>query len=370
MRIGYDAKRIFHNNTGLGNYSRDLVRVVAEYYSENEYYLYNPKPKKVTRLELTPEMTEVLPTSFFWKKLSSIWRQGPVVQQIQNDGIELYHGLSGEIPRGIQRLGIKTVVTIHDLIFLRYPNLYSHFDRKMHTKKFQYAATHADRIIAISEQTKNDIIEFLEVDAAKIEVVYQGCHAVFKTEKTVEQQQEVQRKYKLPERFILNVGTIEPRKNALQIVKAIKDIDTNLVIVGRKTAYYQEIQSYIGAHELQEKVYFLEGLSLQELAILYSMADLFVYPSIFEGFGIPIIEALYAKTPVITTQGGVFPEAGGPSSMYVDPEDTIALQKAITVVLSSEEKRKEMREKGYTFVQKFNDDVIAKNVMRIYKQLL
>ena len=370
MKIGFDAKRAFHNSTGLGNYSRDFIRILAEYYPNNKYYLYNPKPKKIDRLPKLDIIIERLPNTWFWKKISSIWRQGPVVEQVNTDGVEIFHGLSGEIPRGLKEKGIKSVVTIHDLIFVRYPELYKSIDRKIYFKKFKYAADNTDKIIAISEQTKNDIVEFLNVDESKIEVVYQGCHNVFKEDFSDKDKELLKAKYKLPDRFLLNVGTLEPRKNALSIVKAIKDIETNLVIVGRKTEYYNEIKNYITQHNLTDKVIFLEGLSLKELAVLYQSAELFIYPSVFEGFGIPIIEALFSKTPVITTKGGVFPEAGGPSTSYVEFNNIKALETEIKDLLSNESLRERKIEEGLAFAQKFTDDQIAKEIFKVYNSLL
>lgn len=367
-KIGYDAKRIFHNTTGLGNYSRDLVRVLADFYPDNEYVLYNPKPKKVHRLELSSNMREVLPDSKFWKKFSSIWRQKAISKQITDDKIDIYHGLSGELPAALPSK-VKKVVTIHDLIFVRYPELYSFFDRKIHFKKFANACKVADKIIAISEQTKKDVVEFLKVDPNKIEVIYQGCHHIFKEKQSEQTKELLIKKYNLPKEFILNVGTIEARKNALSIVEAIKNVDVSLVIVGRKTKYYQQMQAFIDENSMQHKVFFLEGLTLQELSTLYQLAMFTVYPSVFEGFGIPIIESLYSKTPVITTKGGVFPEAGGPNSIYVNTSNVDELSNAIKELLISEEKRKIIADKGFGFVQKFNDELIAKNMMSVYEKM-
>src|SRR5690554_6805482 len=162
----------------------------------------------------------------------------------QKDNIEIYHGLSGEIPIGLPK-NVKSVVTIHDLIFMRYPELYSFFDRKIHFWKFRYAAKKADCVIAISEQTKRDIVEFLKINPEKIKVVYQGCADVFKENFSSEEKESVRKKFNLPEKFVLNVGTIEERKNALTIVKAIHDLDIKLVLVGRKTKYYQKIEDYV-----------------------------------------------------------------------------------------------------------------------------
>ena len=173
-------------------------------------------------------------------------------------------------------------------------------------------------------------------------------------------------KFKLPQQFILNVGTIETRKNALLIVKAIKKCDTKLVLIGKKTKYNDEIEDYIQQNRLHDKVQIISGLTSIELAIVYQLATIFVYPSIFEGFGIPIIEALYSKTPVITNKFGVFPEAGGPNSIYIDPENADELAQKINYLLNNESVRNEIAEKGFEFVQKFNDDRIAKSIHKIY----
>ena len=367
MNIGFEAKRVFHNKTGLGNYSRDLVRLMSQYFPENNYFLYNPKPSNVTLFEGNGKnIFEKLPTTPFYKKYYNLWRQKGIITDLEADKIEIFHGLSGEIPSGLKKKNIKSVVTIHDLIFMRYPHLYSFFDRKIHYFKFKKSAKNADLVIAISEQTKADIITYLKIPAEKIKVIYQGCQDVFKQHYSVEEKQEVALKYNLPQEFLLNVGTIEERKNALTIVKAIKDIDTKLILIGKKTAYSDKIKTYIKENNLEEKVIFLKGLSSKELAITYQLATIFVYPSIFEGFGIPIIEALFSKTPVVSTNSGVFPEAGGPNSIYVDPTNVEEMQEAIKQLLKDENLRNEIAAKGLAFVQQFNDDKIAKSIHEIY----
>jgi len=370
LRIGYDAKRIFHNKTGLGNYSRDLVSILSKFYSSNTYLLYNPKKKKIDRLSKSNNLIEILPKSNFWRKNSSVWRQGPIVKQLIEDGISIFHGLSGEIPRGLASVNIKSIVTIHDLIFIRYPKMYKYMDRKIHFKKFLFAAQNADVVIAISEQTKRDIVEFLHVKEEKIKVVYQGCHSYFKEEQTTVFKEFVKKKFNLPDNYILSVGTIEERKNLLLSVKAIKDLEVVLVVVGGKTRYYDTVRRFIIENDMLHKVLFLENVELKELVALYQMADLFLYPSLFEGFGIPIIEALYCKTPVITSKGGCFSEAGGPGSIYVSPTDKKELKEKIEEVLSNEVLREKMIVNGFEFVQRFNDEDIAKNMMKRYKEIL
>lgn len=371
MNIGFEAKRVFHNKTGLGNYSRDLIRLLSQYFQENNYYLYNPKDsKEVLFTANNKNVFEKKPSTAFYSKFYNLWRQKGVVNDLTKDNVKIYHGLSGEIPTGLRSKNIKSIVTIHDLIFVRYPHLYSFFDRKIHFYKFKKAAQQADLVIAISEQTKNDIIEFLKIEPSKIKVIYQGCHAAFKEDYSEKEQKEVSTKFNLPENFILNVGTIETRKNILLAVKAIKNIDSTLVIVGGKTPYAIEIKNYIKENSLEHKVVFLKGLSIRELAILYRLAKVFIYPSLYEGFGIPIIEALYSKTPVITTHGGVFPEAGGPDSIYIDPASVDQMEKAIEQLLKNDDLREEIAHKGLEFAQKFNDKNIAENIIKAYREVI
>ena len=371
MILGFDAKRFFHNKTGLGNYSRDLIKILAHYKPENSYLLYNPKPKKIDRIPIDGKIIiENLPETKKDKKFSSIWRLFSICSQIKKDKVELFHGLSGEIPIGLHKTGVKTVVTIHDLIFMRYPNLYSYFDRKIHYYKFKYAAKNADLVIAISEQTKKDIVTYLNINPDKIKVIYQGCAPIFKEEIPNEYLELTRSKYQLPNQFILNVGTIETRKNVLSVTKAIKEIETQLVIIGKKTVYFKEVKNYIVENNLQNKVVFLENVELKELASIYRMASVFIYPSVFEGFGIPIIEALYSKTPVITSKGGCFSEAGGENTVYIDPLNTEEIKGELEEILANSEKRELMKQKGFEFVQKFNDDIIAKNWVETYNEVL
>src|SRR5690606_13312072 len=292
-----------------------------------------------------------------------------IVNAFKRDKIDIYRRLSREIPIGLEKAHIKSVVTIHDLIFLRFPELYKLVDRIIYDKKFKYAVRHADKIVAISQQTKEDIIQFYDIPEQKIEVIYQGCHPAFKTVKTEADKVAVRKKYNFPENFILNVGSIEPRKNAFQIVKAVENMDISLVIIGKETKYTQEIHQYIQQKGLQKKVHILQGFTMEELATIYAMADIFVYPSKYEGFGIPIIEALYAGTPVIKNRAGVFSEADGSSYCSVDPENIEELSQAISSILSNSDLRRKMSEQGRLYAQRFNDDVLARQWIELYQSV-
>lgn len=368
--IGFDAKRYFLNHTGLGNYSRDLIRILETYYPENTYYKYTPKiPHELSSEQLLTNNIR-LPRDFFSKLSPRFWRNSGIIKDLKKDQVNIFHGLSGEIPIGLQEANIKSVVTIHDLIFLHFPELYSSVDRWIYDKKARFAVKNADKIIAISEQTKKDIIHSYDVPENKIEVIYQVSHPAFKKPKSDAEKQAIKEKLKLPENFLLNVGSIEPRKNAFQIVKAVETLDIPLLIIGKETAYSDSIKEYVAKNGLESKVIFMKGLSMEELAVIYSLASIFIYPSKYEGFGIPIIEALYSGTPVITTNSGVFPEAGGPKSRYVNPNNIEELQNAIIDILSDQELARKMSSSGLEFVQRFNDDVIAKQLNKVYSSLI
>lgn len=363
MKIAYDAKRFFHNSSGLGNYSRDLIRIMAEYYPENEYILLNKNKSERGENILNHKSVRFVETS-----KGNMSRQFKMGRDAQNQNADIFHGLSGELPLKWNKKPIRKIVTIHDLIFIRYPHYYSFFDRKIHLWKFKKAAASADKIIAISEQTKRDIIQFLNIPESKIEVIYQGCHQAFKEDQSEEFIQKTKEKFNLPERFVLNVGTIEERKNLLSVVKALKDTNIPLVVVGKKTKYFKKVENFI--HQNKIKVYFLEGVSMDELAVIYKLADIFIYPSFFEGFGIPVIEALFSKTVVVTSNTSCLPEAGGPDSAYIDPKNHLDLAAKIKFLWQNESERKRRAERGWEFVQKFNDETIATELMNLYKNIL
>lgn len=364
MKIAFDAKRIFSSVSGLGNYSRDLVRILAEYFTENQYILISKKTS-----EKGAEILKLSNISYLKTSKGTLSRQFKMGTDAQNAGADIFHGLSGELPLKWNSKPIKKVVTIHDLIFERYPEYYTWIDRKIHFWKFKKAAQSSDKIIAISEQTKDDIIHYLKVPESKIEVIYQGCHHAFKENQSEEFIKKVKEKFQLPERFILNVGTIEPRKNLLNVVKALQGTQIPLVVVGtKKPKYFKLVEKEIDKNKID--VQFLTGVSMDELAVIYKLADIFVYPSFFEGFGIPVIEALFSKTVVITSNTSCLPEAGGPDSVYINPKSYLDIQAKIKFLWENESERKRRTDKGFNFVQKFNDEPIANELMNLYQKII
>lgn len=375
LKIAMDGKRAVANNTGLGNYSRLVADVLSRLYPDNEYRLYVPKIKENPRLSTLLERDNVklfTPDTAFGKNFSSIWRVSSLSGQLNRDKADLFHGLSNELPLTIAKTKIPAVVTIHDLIFRRIPENYKFVDRKIYDYKFRKAAENADRIIAITECTKRDIVEMYGISEEKIDVVYQGCDQSFSLPVSDEKLNEVAALYNLPERYIISVGTVEYRKNQLLAIKSLTciDDDVHLFIVGRRTEYAHELDRYIEDKGLQNRVHFLQNIPFDHLPALYAMAQFSSYTSRFEGFGIPVIESISAGTPVIAAKGSSLEEAGGPGALYVDAEDLTSFVDAARLLLSSESHRREIILHGKSYITKFSPDNFAAGIVNTYKKVL
>src|SRR5690349_4659835 len=248
MNIGFEAKRFFTNNTGLGNYSRFVVRALSASYPENRYYLYTPRATvhSDTVDILQNENVQVVTPGRVYRSLhaTSLWRTWGLSKDRSIADLQVFHGLSQELPLGLPR-AVRKIITVHDLIFYRYPEFYTRIDVAIYKKKLKFACEAADRIIAVSEQTKDDLQEFLKIDPSRVEIIYQGSHPNFKRKLTGAEIESVTTKYSLPSDYILSVGTIEKRKNLLLVIKALSLIPKKkripLVILGRPTEYFKEV---------------------------------------------------------------------------------------------------------------------------------
>ncbi len=374
MTIGFDAKRAFANRTGLGNYSRYVINNLSKYYYENRYRLYAPKEIEnpdLAEIRKRENVSFVFPKGLY-ARFTSLWRTKGISADLLRDGVQLYHGLSNELPIGLRKKGIHSVVTIHDLIFLRYPQFYNAPDRAIYTRKFRYACREADHIVAVSECTKRDIVTFFGIEPDKISVIYQGCDDSFCKMLSFDEKKRVCDKYNLPETFILNVGTIENRKNLMLIVKALKHLDesVHLVAVGRESSYANEVKSYALAHGLEGRLHILPGVPLADLPALYQSAAIFAYPSFFEGFGIPIIEALHSGVPVVAATGSCLEEAGGPHSAYIDPNNDEQLADVVRKIMSDLRLQAKMIAEGKSYVTRFDDRLTATQMMELYRKTI
>ena len=372
IKIGFDAKRAFYNSRGLGNYSRDTIRILSHNEPDNKYFLFTPKTQQAIKFPISSNCQIIQPESFFYKKASSLWRTYQACDEINSLHLDIFHGLSHELPVGIEKTSTRSVVTMHDVIFLKFPHLYTWIDRELYKRKYLRSCRIADKIIAISEQTKRDLIDFAGIDEQKITVVYQGCNPLFLKEISEDRLQSIKKKYNLPSHFLLNVGAIEKRKNQELIIQALAHghIDLPLVIIGKPTEYLKELKSLIEKFKIESKVIFLTNIPTEDLPAIYQLSSIFIYPSLFEGFGIPILEALNSKVPVITSKGSCFEETGGAGSYYIDHESVDDLIVAIENILDNTEMRQTMIDAGLKHAKLFSDKRISENLMSVYQSAL
>jgi len=375
MRIGFDAKRLYCNFTGLGNYSRSLLKNLGEFYSDNEYYLYTPEVKHCPETNFFLE-NSAYQTYIAGGLLKSFWRSYSIVDQLKKDNIQLYHGLSHELPINIHKTNIRSIVSIHDLIFKVYPNTYRAFDRSIYDLKFKYSCNHADRIIAISKSTKDDIINYYNINPDKIDVVYQSCNPLYYKAQDTKKANAVLQQYKIPNEYLLSVGSVEERKNLKVIIKAYQglpsDLRIPLVIVGRGNQYKNEVKELIKVNGIEKLVLWIDYLgNNQDLQAIYQNARALIYPSFYEGFGLPVVEALLSKTPVITSNTSSLPEAGGSDSIYIDPNNADELAAAIQKVLTDSRLRENMMDKGYLYaMENFAAEIVTRQMVESYNKTL
>lgn len=314
MKIGFDAKRYFHNHTGLGNYSRTIVKGLATEFPADEHVLYDEKS---------------------W---SRTFRLG---QKAETEGCQLFHGLSNELPMDIGKRHMPSVVTMHDVAWRTFPDMYHWTDRQIYDFKYGRSCQKATYVVAISESTKHDVMRYYGVPEEHIDVIYQPVQELFYTPLTPEEADALLQKQfgdTLPNDFILNVGSINSRKNLLGLVKALELIPRDrrplLLVVGNGREYKQEVLQYATSHGLQDSLRIETDVRDNHvLQALYSRALLMAYPSHYEGFGLPVVEAALQRCPVLTSTVSSLPEAAGPGAVLVDPKDVEQIRQALSVLI-------------------------------------
>jgi glycosyltransferase involved in cell wall biosynthesis len=373
MNIGFDAKRIFQNFTGLGNYSRTLVENLLKYHPDYKYKLFSSHVPHHPFNEVFQHSNNcqiispppALPFKSWWRRRNLI--KNPLFQNLS-----VFHGLTNEIPIGIKKTNIPSVVTIHDLIFKEYPQQYPAIDRYFYNQKSRKACEEADRIIAISEATKSDIVKYYQIHPDKISVIYQDCSPIFKTPPSEEYLQFAIQQFDLPQNFILYVGSVIERKNLLTIVKALKilpkSLQIPLVVVGQGKSYEKKVKKFIQHNHLNHLVQWRQ-IPYNHLPPAYQLAEMFLYPSHKEGFGIPVIEALSIGTPVITSNTSSLVEAGGEAALQIPPTDVEALSQGIELILTNIQLQNKMVSIGKNHVKKFDGEKVTRELVQLYREI-
>lgn len=383
MHIGFDGKRAFQNKTGLGNYIRSLIAILTRHYPKNNYTLFAPKQTNLFDIDSLENVHTVFPETFIGKRFGGWWRRNGMVKLIAGSGLDIYHGVSNELPLNIKRSGIKTVVTIHDIIFERFPETYNFDERYVHRWKIKHACKTADAIIAISKQTKNDLINFYKVPANKIFICYQTCNPIFQQTISAADKAIVKSRYHLPDNYFLFVSSIAPRKNLIAICKALallKDkIDIPLVVIGNGKKQKEEARQFMQVNGIANRLILLNETPVSkepafttaaDFPAIYQQALALVYPSIFEGFGAPLLEALWSGLPVISSNTSSLPEVAGDAALYFSPVDFELLAKHMYTIATDKNIAMDLRKKGFEQAQHFTTQKYADSIMNVYQSIL
>lgn len=373
MRICINASPAVHHIAGLGRYTQELITAVLAIDFENEYVAFYNRPSEAKvdpPLDRIPHLTTNLPTKP-WRFSALLAHFTRIPQDRMFPRVDLFHATDHLLPR---LAGVKSVFTLHDLVFCFYPETHKLLNRWFLTLMMPRFLKAADAVIAVSEHTKKDAISMYGVHENKIKVIHEGVGASFHR-RPADAVAAVRQRYSLPDRFILSVGTIEPRKNLTSLLEAyhaLKNVgsELGLVIVGKKGWLYSDFFSRLHQLGLEDQVIFPGFVPDDDLPPLYSAADLFVFPSLYEGFGLPVLEAMACGTPVVTSNASSLPEVVGDAAVLVDPTDVQALICAMSAVLDNKELRGELRAKGPTQAAKFSWENAARETLAVYTSLL
>ncbi|RJP64120.1 MAG: glycosyltransferase family 1 protein [Candidatus Abyssobacteria bacterium SURF_17] len=376
MRIGIDATPVT-NRSGTGYYTQKLAEFLGRADSENEYFLFCPSDYE-DYLE-HPRMFEypnfrILRVRVRGQASQFLWKQLTLPREIEKLGIDVFH-----FPSFIAslRIQVPSVVTVHDLCFELFPEAFSPVRRPYYRLVIPRSIRYCTAIIADSHATRADIESRLGVDNGRIQAIHLGVDPVrFYHVSEESEQARVRARYSLPREFILYVGTLEPRKNIPRLIRAFaygvvaRGLPHHLVIAGRRGWLFDDIFREVRALELSEKVCITGFVERSDLPVLYSMARVFAYPSLYEGFGLPCLEAMSCGTPVITSDRSSLPEIVGDDALTIDPTSVESIANALRLVCSDDACHKRLSECGHRRASRFSWLTTAKRTLEVYKKAL
>lgn len=367
MRIGIDARPIQGRFTGDCTYWRGLIEGLSRLDTDDEYFLYLdarlPKPK-------IPE-SKAFRVRFLRALNWRIWSILAFPKALREDRIQVAH-VQYTIPPAMP---CRTITTIHDVSFKRHPEFFKLKDRFILDMGVERAAKHAARILAVSEYTRKELLALYNISPAKVTLVYSGVDKQFKPMDRVIAADFVGETYGVHAPFVLTVGVIQPRKNLPKLLEAFASLkkiwqsEHVLVVVGKRGWLETSLERRIEQLGLTGDVILTGYVPHEHLPSLYNAADAFVYPSVYEGFGLPPLEAMACGTPIITGNFSSLPEVVGEAGIMVDPHDADAFADAMMNVLSSRSLQGEMYSQGIEQAKKFSWDEMARQVSVIYREV-
>lgn len=375
MRIGIDYTPAVMQGAGIGRYTRGLVGALLELDTQNQYRLIYSYPGDTRPEPFFPKLHHVSerPLPIKERMLTILWHRFrlPLPVELFSGPLDVFYAPNFVIPPARHA---KSVLTVHDLSYLLVPECHTPELRAYLEKTVPRSLDRASIILADSYTTKNDLIVLLDVPAEKIEVVYSGVSAAYTPVDDPARRQQVRERYGLDRPFILMLGTVEPRKNIVRLIRAYDQLRREagiphiLVIAGKRGWVSDEIYATPGKLGISDDVKFLDYVAEPDLPALYSAADLFAYPSLYEGFGLPPLEAMACGTPVVCSNTTSLPEVIGDAALTVDPHNTGAIAEAMHRVLSEYDLREQMIARGLQQASQFTWHAAASRLPEIFQR--
>ena len=375
MRIAIDATIVRSQNTGTGFYIINLITGLLNANTDNEFIIFGDKDIIDKLVHVNKKNLSIENVKFKSRISRVFWQLFVLSFKLKKMQINILHSTNYITP--LFKFNLKVLVTIHDLTFFLFPEKFTITKRLFFKIMVPVFIKRADEIIAASENTKKDILKFFKIPSQKVAVTFESYPAYYNSDINKSDSMLVLNKYGIIKSYFLFVGMIEPRKNILSILKAFIELDEeleeDLVIVGKKGWYYSEIEQFMGNikdKKLKNKIIFTGFVSEMDLVSLYQNATIFLYPSFYEGFGIPPLEAMVCGVPVITSNTSSLPEVVGDAAIKINPYDYLELKEAIKMLKNNPQKRAEMSEKGKEQSKKFSMDKFAENTINVYSKVI
>jgi len=366
-RFGHDKETGLPNRVGSGEFCFQLLLKLAKIDSSNEYSVFLPiKPSS----DMPKETGKWKYVAFHSKKL---WTLLGLSNKLKNYKLDVFFSPTHYLPL---YTGVPSVISILDVSYLYFPNLFKKKDLYQLKLWGGYSIKKAKKIITISNSSKNDIIKMYGVNSDKVSVVYPGIK-IQNSEFKIQNMEELKKKFGISSPYILFVGTLQPRKNIIRLIEAfskLKDLrskteDLSLVIVGKKGWQFEDILNAPKKYNVENRVKFLDSVTDEDLPGIYKNALCFCLPSLYEGFGLPILEAMQYGCPVATSNVSSLPEAGGEAALYFNPEDVDDIVRVLGLMIKDERLRNEMVKNGYEQVKKFSWDKTAKETIKVLEEV-
>ena len=367
-RIAIDARKL--HDFGIGTYVRNLLKQLARIDQETEYVLLCRACDTSIVNELGVNFRAVAEAA----RNYSFSEQVHIPMVLRREGVDLYHAPHYVLPPLTQ---CKSIVTIHDVIHLLFPQYLPNRLAHLYARASLWAAARrADRILTVSETSKHDILWRFKIPAEKVTVIYNAIDERFNVEPSDEQVQRVRERYQLDEQFILYVGNIKPHKNLERLIDAFDRLRASgfphvrLLIIGDEISKYPALRRAVHVHKLHKEVRFLGFVPIETLAVLYRLADVFVFPSLYEGFGLPPLEAMASGAPVVTSNVSSLPEVVGDAALLVDPYDSESIADGMRQLLTDDDLRATLRARGFARAKQYSWQQSIEQVHRIYGEVL